>query len=288
VLREEKTVKRRILLCLALFITAARLEAVQAQALRLDSIEPQRAERGSRLVIRGSLGPAEVGKAIRLARVVDRNAIFYYPAILRWTRDEAEVSLPRNLPVDRYLVTVVYPERPTRHSNNLILTIREPAPPAEAGNDPNPVVVLANRCMSRPRRRTSRSQGEYEISTGGMYAACETMRSITGQSTLSAFPGDEITIDGYFGNRRADQHVALAKSVEVYSERERRNIQRLEVSHLLQIVAWSSNRVTVRIGDHVRSDDYRLLILNRLSRSVLPGIFEEGSTIIQLRVRRPN
>jgi hypothetical protein len=272
-LREEKTVKRRILFCLALLlITAARLEVVQAQALRLDSLEPQRVERGGRVVIRGSLGPAEVGKAIRLARVVDR--------------DEAEVSLPRNLPVDRYLVTVVYPERPTRHSNNLILTINRPAPPAEAGNDANPAVVLANRCMTRRRGRTSSSDGEYGVSTGGIYAACETMRTITGQSTLSAFTGDEITIDGYFGNRRADQYVALAKPVED-AERQRTS-ERFEVSHLLQIVAWSSNRVTIRIGDHVRSDDYRLLILNRLSRSVLPGIFEEGSTIIQLRVRPSN
>jgi len=279
-------VKRRILFCLALMITAAWFEAVQAQVLRLDSIQPRRAERGARVVIRGSLGPAEVGKAIRLARILDRDAVFYYPAILRWTHEEAEISLPRNLPVDRYLVTVVYPERPTRHSNNLILTINPPAPPAEAGNDPNPAVVLANRCMTRRRGRTSSSDGEYGVSTGGIYAACETMRTITGQSTRSAFPGDEITIEGYFGNRRADQYVALAKPVAV-AERQRRN-ERFEVSHLLQIVSWSSNRVTIRIGDHVRSDDYQLLILNRLSRSALPGIFEEGSTIIQLRVRPNN
>lgn len=280
--------RRVMLFCLAFLIGVACSITVDAQALRIDSIQPQPAELGETVVIRGSLGLPERGKAIRFARVVDRRTEIFYPTILRWTPDEAEVSIPRNLPVDRYLVTVVYPERPTRHSNNFILTINQPAPPAQAGRDDSPVVVIANRCMSRSRSRTSRSTDEYEISTGGMYAACETMRTINNENALSAFPGDEITITGDFDNRRADQHVALAKFVDVYSDRERRNERRLTVSHLLQIVAWSSNRVRIRIGDRVRPDDYRLLILNRLSERVVPGVFEQGSNVIQVRVRPAN
>ncbi len=279
--------RRSMLFTFALLITIACSLSVEAQPLRIDSIEPQIAERGETVVIRGSLGLPERGKVIRFARIVDRRAQLSYPPVRSWTRDQVEVFIPRDLAVDRYLVTVVYPERPTRHSNNFILTIREPAPPAEAGREDNPVVVLPNRCITRPRNRTSRSEGEYEISTGGMYAACETMRAIN-ENALLAFPGDEITIAGDFGNRRADQHVALARFVEVYSERQRRTERRLHVSHVLQIVAWSPNRVTVRINDRVRPDDYSLLILNRLSRNVVPGVFEQGSNVIQIRVRPAN
>jgi hypothetical protein len=280
--------RRMILFGVAFLIVTGGPMSVAAQALSIDSIEPQTAEQGATVVISGNLGLPERGKAIRFARVVDRNTEIFYPRILRWSRDAAEVSIPRNLPVDRYLVTVVYPDRPTRHSNNFILTVREPRPPAEAGRSDSPVVVLANRCMSRSRNRTSRSTDEYEISTGGIYAACETMRTINDENSLSAFPGSEITIAGNFGSRRGDQHVALAKVVEVYSERQRRTELRLNVSHLLQIVAWSPNRVRIRIDDRVRPGDYRLLILNRLSEGVVPGIFEQGSNVIQIRVRLTN
>lgn len=267
--------KRRILFCLALLITAARLEVVQAQSLRIDSVEPRRAERGGRVVIRGSLGPAEPGKAIRLARVVDRNAIFYYPAILRWTRDEAEVLIPQNLPIDRYLVTVVYPERPTRHSNNLILTIREPAPPAIPGGGDDPVVVLPNYCVGHPRRRRSSANSNTERSTGALNAPCETMRDIYEENDFRSFPGGEITIRGDFGNRRSDQHVALATP----------DGDRLTISHLLQILSWSTSRVRIRIGGQVTPGRYRLLILNRLSRNAVPGVFEQGSNDIEIRIQ---
>jgi hypothetical protein len=280
--------RRTMLFGVAFLIVFGGSMSVAAQALSIDSIEPQSAEPGTTVRIRGSLGLPERGKAIRFARVVDRRTEIYYPTLLRWTRDEAEVSIPRNLPADRYLVTVVYPDRPTRHSNNFILTIREPAPPAQAGRSDSPVVVLANRCMSRSRNRTSRSTSEYEISTGGIYAACETMRTINDENTPIAFPGGEITITGDFGNPGADRHVALAKFVEVYSERQRRTERRLNVTHLLKIVAWSPNRVRIRIGERVRPDDYLLLILNRLSARVVPGIFEQGSNVIQVRVRPIN
>ncbi len=279
--------KRRILFCLALLITAARLEVVQAQALRIDSISPELAEPGGTVVIRGDIGPPDRKKAIRLETLVNYRITRFYARILRWTPFEAEVVLRRDLPVGLYLVTVVYPTDSSRRltSNNFPLTIREPAPPAQAGSSDSPVAVLANRCM---RNRTSRSTGDYEISTGGMYAACETMRTIKNENAISVLPGDEITIKGDFGNRRADQHVALAKFVEVYLERQQRNEQRLNVSHLLQIVAWFPYAVRIRIGDQVRPDDYRLLILNRLSKRVVPGVYEQGSNLIQIRVRPTN
>ena len=266
--------KRRILFCLALLITAARLEVVQAQLLRIDSVQPRRAERGGRVVIRGSLGPAEQGKAIRLAPYVDHNVIFYYPTILRWTPDEAEVVIPRNLPIDIYLVTVVYPERPIRHSNNHFLTIREPAPPAIRGGGDDPVVVLPNYCIGHPRRRRSSANSNTESSTGTLNAPCETMRGIYEENDFRSFPGWEISIRGDFGNRRSDQHLALATP----------DGDRLTVSHLLRIIAWSTGRVRIRIGDQVRPGRYRLLILNRLSRNAVPGVFERGSNDIEIRI----
>lgn len=280
---------RRIMLFSRAFLIAlACAMSISAQALRIDSITPQPAEPGQTLVIQGSLGPPDHNKVIRLARVVDHQAQFFQATTLRWTRDQAEVAIPRTVPVDRYLVTIVYPERPTRHSNNFILTIREPPPPARAGRDDNPVVVLPNRCLTQPRRRTSRSRGDYEISTGAINAPCESMRRVSEENRLRAFPGDEIAITGDFGRRRADQYVALADFVEGDLNDQQRNQHRLRVSHLLQIVAWSTDQIRVRIGERVRPNDYSLLIINRISRNAVPGVFEQGSNFIHIRVRSAN
>lgn len=278
--------RRMMLFGFSLVIAVACSMMVHAQPLRIDSVSPQTVERGGHLVIFGSLGPRERGKVIRFARVVDRRAEFFYPTVLRWTADQAEVIVARSLPIDRYVVTVVYPDRPTRHSNNFVFTVREPPPPAVPGHEDNPVVVLPNWCVGHPPKRTSRVEGGTERSSGASNAPCETMRAIYDANVRFVQPGGDVTIRGDFGDRRGDQYVALAKFVEVDSERQGQSQRRWQVSHLLQIVAWSRDRITVRVGDFVNPDFYGLLVLNRLSRNPVPGVFEEGSNAIQIRVER--
>ncbi|HEX7296908.1 MAG TPA: hypothetical protein VF251_14230 [Pyrinomonadaceae bacterium] len=258
----------------------------QAQPLRIDSVSPRTVIRGEQLTLNGSFGSAERGKTVRFARVVDRQAEIFYPTILSWTDAEIVVTVPRHLPIDQYVASIVYPERPTRHSNNFIFRVRESPPPAIPGGGDDPVVVLPNWCVIHPPQRSSRVGRDTEKSTGASTAPCESMRSIYGVDIRVVRLGDQITLRGDFGVRRNDQLVAIGKLIAVDSARQGGLKHRLRVSYLLPVVAWSQNRITVRVLDEVNPDDYAMMLVNRLSRTTVPGIFEEGSNAFEIRVRR--
>ena len=111
-----------------------------------------------------------------------------------------------------------------------------------------------------------------------MYApGCENPpRRITTRNSIVE-PGERFAIFGDFGERRRDEVLAL-----MYDRDEYYSIRRV-----LSFYSWTPRRIEWVVPGDTAPGDYALGIVNRLpGRPGTRPVFEHGSNIIRLRIRR--
>lgn len=214
-------------------VVAAALTPLGALGAQIASVTPRVAAPGDEVEIRGRAFSQHQGRwQVTMTRVVDHRPERWGMTVLDWSDGRIRARVPAGAPSDGYLVLVSRSDRPTLHSNTVVLEVRGPG---EDASD-------ARYSMD----------GQYERAAIGSHAPPDAKERkqprlpwLESLEPSTVRPGDTLRLRGRdFGDAPDGRVVGI-------------NRGRVREAAVL---SWSDREVRVRVPGGLRPGEYRVLV----------------------------
>lgn len=231
-------------------VALASFSPPSARGAQIASVTPRLAAPGGEVEITGEGFGARQGRwQVTMNRIVNHRPHRWEMQVLEWSDRRVRVAVPGQVPSDRYLVLVARVDRPTLHTNTVVLEVMRPGEslvgPHYGSDDEHERAAIGGRA---PRERDGTAPRLPRLETA---------------SPAAVSPGDTLRLRGRgFGAAQEGRIVAINRG----RVREAR------------VLSWSEREVRVRVPRGLAPGEYRVLVYQDRG-------YDASSNSVAVRVR---